>query len=117
MNSHAIVCSQRAFFQTGATRGLHARLDALKALDCAIRAAEGALLGALRDDLGKSAAEAYSSEVGFVLSEIAYGRRHLRRWKAPVTVSSPLLLRPAFLDWDSTRPANGLPLCRSALTT
>lgn len=95
MDLHAIVQSQRVFFQTGATRSLIARLDALKALDRAIRTAEGVLLDALRDDLGKSAAEAYSSEIGFVLSEIAFARRHLRRWMAPAKVSNPLLLRPA----------------------
>ena len=95
MDPHEIIRRQRAFFQTGATRSPNARLDALAALDRAVRAAEGALTGALRDDLGKPAAEAYTSEIGFVLSEIAFARRHLRRWMAPAAVGSPLLLRPA----------------------
>ncbi len=87
--------NQRIFFQSGATRSRASRLEALDALDRAIRAAEPALLQALHDDLGKSAAEAYTSEIGFVLAEIAATRRNLRRWMAAAHPRSPLLLQPA----------------------
>lgn len=95
MEPHAIIRSQRAFFQTGATQSLRARQETLAALDGAIRSSEQALIDALHDDLGKSATEAYTSEIGFIRSEIAYAQRHLRRWMAPVVVRNPLLLRPA----------------------
>ncbi len=87
--------NQRIFFQSGATLSRASRLEALDALDRAIRAAEPALLQALHDDLGKSAAESYTSEIGFVLSEIDHARRNLRRWMAPTRTRSPLLLQPA----------------------
>lgn len=87
--------NQRIFFQSGATRTRRSRLEALDALERAIRHAEPALLEALQADLGKSAQEAYASEIGMVLAEIAFARRHLRRWMAPVRVANPPLLLPA----------------------
>lgn len=90
-----LVRNQRAYFQSGATGARAARLAALNALEHAIRAADAAILAALRDDLGKSASDAYSSEVGFVLAEIGHARRNLRAWVRPSRARSPLLLQPA----------------------
>ena len=84
--------NQRIYFESGATRTLHSRREALDALDRAIRAAEPDLLAALQADLGKSAREATVSEFGLVLTDIAYARRHLRRWMTPTRVANSLLL-------------------------
>jgi len=95
MRLSEIVRNQRITFLSGATRDRRSRLEALDALDRAIRAAETELLDALRADLGKPATEAYASEVGFVLAEIAHARRNLQRWMRPARPTSPLLLQPA----------------------
>ena len=75
-----IVKRQRAYFDTGATRDVEARISALKRLGQAIRAHEERLCSAMGQDLGKSASESYMCEVGLTLSELSYQRKHLRRW-------------------------------------
>ena len=44
---------------------------------------EADLLGALATDLGKPPTEAWATDVGFVISEIDYVKRHLRAWMRP----------------------------------
>lgn len=75
-----IIKRQRAYFDTGATRDVGARLSALKRLGQAIRAHEQQLCSAMEQDLGKSASESYMCEVGLTLSELSYQRKHLKRW-------------------------------------
>ncbi len=75
--------AMRAFFAEGVTRPLKVRLRYLEALEAAIRQREGAILDALQADLGKSAFEGYATEVGLVLEELRYVRRHLAQWVRP----------------------------------
>jgi aldehyde dehydrogenase (NAD+) len=91
----ALLQAQRAFFRTGATRPLAFRREALQRLRDALVQREGELLAALREDLGRPAAEAYTSEIGFVLAEIAFTLRHLAGWVRPGRESTPPLLFPA----------------------
>jgi aldehyde dehydrogenase (NAD+) len=77
------IADLRRFFESGATRPLKVRSEALKALGKAIRSHEKAILEALHQDLGKSAFEAYGAEVGLVLDEIKHVRRHLGSWVKP----------------------------------
>ncbi|MEA5050476.1 MAG: aldehyde dehydrogenase [Oscillospiraceae bacterium] len=90
MDIQEIVREQRAFYETGATRSLAFRLDALKKLQAALRANEDALAGALRADLGKQPFESYMCETGIVLDELRYHIRHLARWMRPRAVATPL---------------------------
>ncbi|MFO7534101.1 MAG: aldehyde dehydrogenase [Kiritimatiellia bacterium] len=85
----------RSYFESGATRSPASRLDRLAGLDAAIVKFETELLDALKADLGKPAAEAYSSEIGFVRADIAHARRHLPQWTRPIRRRTPLLLQPA----------------------
>lgn len=85
----------RSFFDSGATRPLAFRLDRLAALESAVSQSETDLLAALKADLGKPAAEAYASEIGFVRADLARTRRHLRDWMRPVRRRTPWLLLPA----------------------
>ncbi len=87
---HELVEEQRSFFQTGQTKSLTFRLDALKALQTAIRANEAKLTAALHDDLRKSEFDAYATEIGIVLSEISFTLKHLKRWVRPQRVKTPL---------------------------
>ena len=72
--------TQRDFFSSGATKDLDFRLNALEKLESAINARQKDLAEAVREDLGKSRAEFFLSEVGIVLAEIREHKRKLRRW-------------------------------------
>ncbi|TVQ98134.1 MAG: aldehyde dehydrogenase family protein [Spirochaetaceae bacterium] len=74
---------QRTTFHSGATRSVAARRALLDLLDAAIRRHEAALFAALKQDLGKSDFEAYTTEVGLVYKEIKHARKRLARWSRP----------------------------------
>ncbi|MGQ1797038.1 aldehyde dehydrogenase family protein [Kocuria oceani] len=74
---------------------LEARLDRLQRLEDLLRENREALQDALAADLGKPPAEAWLTEIGFTLEEIAGIRKELRRWMAPVRIPVPLSLAPA----------------------
>lgn len=95
MDLTALVAAQREHFNTGATRGVALRQLMLDKLERAILAHEGELLSALKEDLGKAAFEAYASELGIVLGELRFAKRHVERWAADQKRRSPLALFPA----------------------
>jgi len=90
MDISALIQDQRAYFQTGATLSLTARREALTKLHRTIQAREGEICAALAADLNKSATESYMCEVGMVLSELDYARRHLAGWMRDRRVLTPL---------------------------
>ena len=90
-----IVEKQRAYFYTGATLPLEGRIRALKKLRTYIREHEAELNQAIREDLGKSATEAYMTEVGMALSELSCAIRNLRKWSRTRRVRTPLAQFPA----------------------
>jgi len=77
MNISDLVCCQRAYFMTGATRPLAFRLEALRRLQAALREKETVLSQALYADLNKSPMETYMCETGIVLEELRCHIRHL----------------------------------------
>lgn len=81
---------QRAHFSGGNTLELAARKASLLKLKSAILAYQARLEDALAEDLGKSKQESYSSEIGFVLSEITHTLRHLAKWMKPDKIRSPM---------------------------
>lgn len=89
-NYHSLVNSQKSFFRSGKTKDLSFRLNALNTLRSAIKNYEIDLMQALRDDLNKSAFEAYSTEIGFVLEELRFIISHLPVWVKPKKVKTPL---------------------------
>lgn len=95
MDFTATIQRQRAFFQTGATRGLAFRCEQLRKLSAALERHESALLAALKADLGKSSFQAFATELGLVQAEIRHALRHLRKWVAPSRRPTPWLLWPA----------------------
>ena len=95
MNTAAIVRRQRAFFETGWTRDLSHRLSALRRLKRGIKDMREDIYKALSQDLGKSRAESYMSEVGMVLSEISYMEKHLLSLSRPRLVPTPLAQFPS----------------------
>lgn len=90
-----IVDSQRIFFQTGETLPVKFRIEALKKLYKAICSNEKKICEALTKDLGKSGTEGFMCEVGLVLSEISYMKKHVRKYAKDRTVSTSLTNFPA----------------------
>lgn len=88
----AILEYQRKRFQSGQTRSYQARREVLGRLRNLIESNSGDILEALKDDLGKGQAEAYASEVAYVLGEIQHTMRHLKRWMKPCGKRTPLSL-------------------------
>ena len=82
--------AQQAFFAGGGTLPVEGRIQALKRLRDAIRAHEGEINDALKQDLGKSGFESYMCEVGLTCSEITYMIEHVRSFAAERRVPTPL---------------------------
>jgi len=87
--------SQQVYFYSGKTRNLQFRKEALKILRSAILMHEDEIYDALFQDLHKSKFEAYASEIGFVLEELRFHLKHLKKWVKPHRVSSSLNSFPA----------------------
>jgi len=89
------VSVRKAFFAAAATRNLSWRRGVLKKLKSALIENEDLFLGALKKDMDKPPAEAYSSEIGFVLNEIDHALAHLNSWARRRKVRTPFLWFPA----------------------
>ncbi len=81
---------QRAYFASGATLPVEARMGWLRALGETIRAHEKEIADALALDLGKSGFESYMCEVGMTLSEISYMLRHIKKFARDARVRTPV---------------------------
>ncbi len=91
----ALISRQRQFFDSGKTRPLEFRAAQLKKLKAAMKEMEPDLLAALKQDLGKSEFEGYTSEIGFTHEEINHTIKHLADWARPRRVGTPIVLHPA----------------------
>jgi aldehyde dehydrogenase (NAD+) len=85
----------RAGFNSGVTRELSWRESQLDALLALLEEAEGDLIEAMREDLGRPAAEAYGADIATSRSELALARDQLRAWAQPRPVAVPKELGPA----------------------
>jgi aldehyde dehydrogenase (NAD+) len=86
---------QRTFFRSGKTRDISFRIGSLQKLKQTIAANEQEICAALARDLGKPELEAVIAETAFVIREIEFNCRHLRRWTTPQRVKSSLLNYPS----------------------
>jgi aldehyde dehydrogenase (NAD+) len=98
----ALFESQKKFFASGKSREVSFRQEALRKLRSAILMHEQELYEALRNDLHKSPFESYASEIGFVLEELRYHLKKLKKWARPRHVSSTIVSFPASarLTWE-----------------
>lgn len=97
MTQESIRClldSQKAFFRQGDTLSHAFRCRQLEALYKAILSYADKLEKALKTDLGKSAFESYTSEIGIVLSSLTYAKKHLKGWMKPQKVPTALPVFP-----------------------
>lgn len=90
-----LVAAQRAYFKTGKTLDIDTRIYYLKELKKVIKEYESKIAGALYEDLGKSAHEAYMSEIGMVLEDLTHHVRHVKSWSKQERKSSPLAQFPS----------------------
>jgi aldehyde dehydrogenase (NAD+) len=90
MNFDSLVAHQREYFQSGATRPLSFRMDALCKLQKAIQVNETLISEAMKSDLNKSPFETYMTETGMVLEEIRYHLKHLPKWVRTKSVRTPI---------------------------
>lgn len=94
-NRNPLVLAQRQFFDNGSTRSLQSRRQVLQTLKQVIQVEENAINEALKEDLGKSSSETFLSEVGLVLTEIDYFKRHLKQLAKPKRITNSLLNWPS----------------------
>ncbi|MFQ8625358.1 MAG: hypothetical protein ACLSA2_02175 [Candidatus Gastranaerophilaceae bacterium] len=73
------------YFNSGVTRDVNFRIEALKKLKKAFEKYEPQIIQALRDDLRKPDLEIYTMEFGYVIEEIKFAIRHLKKWASPKT--------------------------------
>ena len=79
-----LVAKQHAYFLTQATKPYAFRMEKLKALMGWLEQNESAVLEALHQDLGKSACEAYMTELYLALDETKLALKKLKRWMKPL---------------------------------
>lgn len=85
-----LIKEQNKYFNSGLTRSYESRLVSLKALKRAMLSNEDELCRALKEDLGKSRAEAFMCEIGLAISEINWLIKHLRGLMRKKHVLTPL---------------------------
>lgn len=96
MTISSIVSKQKSFFQTGATKKYPNRLEALNRLEQAVLRYESEITAALSADLNKSSFESYMTEIGMVLNELRYMKKHLAAFRRPRRKPTPLAQFPSF---------------------
>lgn len=89
-----IVQRQKKFFSKGVTKDISFRKKALKHLKRAVRCYEEELEQALKMDLGKHRAEAYMTEIGFVLAGISQAMHNVEKWAREECVPTPVYMQP-----------------------
>lgn len=85
-----ILEKQKAFFASGATLPVKARIQALKKLYSVIKESEKEITTALTQDLGKSALEGFMCEAGLVMGEISYMLKHIRKFARDEGRATPI---------------------------
>lgn len=91
----SLVEAQKNYFRSGESKNIKHRKQALKSLYSVIKHHESEIYDALKADLGKPEFEAYTTEIGFVLHEISYQRKHLKKWSKPKKASGSFISYPA----------------------
>lgn len=83
---------QKAYFNSNQTKNYEFRVTELRKLKQMIKANEDNIVNALYEDLHKSPVEAYTTEIGFVLSSIDLVIKNLKKWMKPKKVKTPLFM-------------------------
>ncbi len=84
--------AQRAFFNSQKTKPYQFRYHQLEKLEATVKKYEAEAFAALKCDLGKSEAESFLGEIGFLYEELKHTKKHLKGWMKPKSVSTPSTL-------------------------
>ena len=95
-NIEQIIKQQRDYFKTLKTHEYAFRMKQLTLLYQKIKYYQKEVEEALYLDLRKTAFEAYSTEVGYVLSSIENTKKHLKKWMKSKTKLAPYYLFGAY---------------------
>ena len=90
-----LLTEQKKYFNTGQTKKIAFRQEKLETLYRAVRDNQEKILDALQKDLSKSAYEGYLTEVGIILDEIRFTKKHLTKWAKPRRVRTRFFQFPA----------------------
>ena len=90
----AVVDRVRDGYDRGLTRPMSWRTNQLDAMEAMLRENRERFELALHQDLNKPAAEAWTTEIGFTLSDIDHQRSNMADWAAPRKVKVPLAFQP-----------------------
>jgi aldehyde dehydrogenase (NAD+) len=82
---------QREYFFSQETKPYEHRILLLKELKYRIETYESRMIEAMQIDMAKPTIEAAGGEIWYVLEEIEYAMRRLKRWMRPHRVPTPLL--------------------------
>ena len=93
--------NQKLFFKSKKTQLISYRINSLKKLKSNIIKYEDKIFKALNDDLGKSQAETYFSEISLLYNEINLVLNNIKKWSSKKRVSSSLI---NFLSTDYILP-------------
>src|SRR5699024_3019459 len=85
-----LVNRQREFFLTGETLDYKFRKRQLSKMKNMLEKYEEDLYHALKNDLNKSEYEAFTTELGFLHTEINFALKHLKDWMQPKKVETPV---------------------------
>lgn len=94
-----VVARLRSTFDSGRTKPISWRRAQLRALRRMLTEERPTWEKALKDDLGKPALEAHTTEIGYVVNEIDHTLKHLASWLRPKRVGVPMSLAPAKARW------------------
>lgn len=94
MDLATLIARQRAYFSSGATLGESFRRAALGQLASSVARWEKRLSDALHEDLRRSPADAYTSELALIEGEAWHAERNVRAWMRPQRRKVPLLAWP-----------------------
>lgn len=89
-----LVAGVRATFDSGRSRPMRWRRRQLEGLLAMTHAGERELVDAIRADLGRPVAEAFSADIGHSRMQIAHVLKHFEKWARPTKVNPGALSRP-----------------------
>ena len=95
LDAPGLVAGLRKTFGSDRTRPYEWRREQLLAMRRMLVEREPELRDALEADLGKPPTEAYATDIGFVVGEIDYTLKRLRRWMRPERVGTRLVTKPS----------------------
>ncbi|MFJ3659685.1 aldehyde dehydrogenase family protein [Streptomyces sp. NPDC090119] len=98
------VARLRGTFRTGRTKSVEWRKEQLRRLRAMLTEHGADLAAALHADLGKSATEAYRTEIDFTIREIDHTLEHLDAWLRPEPAPVPAYLGDDATAWTQYDP-------------